>query len=268
MKELLLTEIWIYPIKSLGGIRLTEAKVMPKGLQYDRRWMLIDEHGLSMTQRAYPLMALFKTKLSGSYLNITFKTDSIDILLDPSTVHPGEQVVIWDDTVTTNEVDPKISQWFSDRLGISCKLVFFPEQNARPVDPKYKMNDEHVSLADAYPFLIIGESTLRDLNERLAKPVPMNRFRPNFVFSEGIAFEEDSWRNFNVGNIMFVGVKPCARCVMTTVDQLTAERGAEPLKTLAAYRTQNNKVYFGQNLVALNEGEIKLGDKIKIDSYR
>jgi uncharacterized protein YcbX len=267
-KELTLTQLCIYPIKSLGGIQLTSANVMPKGLQYDRRWMLVDEHGLCMTQRVYPSMALFKTQLSGEHLNITFKNDSIEILLNPPANHQGEQVVIWDDTVTTVEVDAKISTWFSDRLGISCKLVFFPEENARPVDPTYKVNNEHVSLADAYPFLILGESSLQDLNMKLNEPVPMNRFRPNFVVRGSDAYAEDSWRNFSIGNIQFVGVKPCARCVLTTVNQDTAERGTEPLRTLASYRTKNNKVYFGQNLVALNYGEIKVGDKIKIETYQ
>jgi uncharacterized protein YcbX len=268
MKELLLTEIWIYPIKSLGGIPLNKATVMPKGLEYDRRWMLVDNDGVCMTQRIYPQLALFKTAFSNDHLLITFKEKSIRILLNPSANNASQQVVIWDDTVTTFEVDRETSNWFSTAAGVTCKLVYFPEENARPVDPRYKVNDEQVSLADAYPFLIIGEGTLQDLNERLVKPVPMDRFRPNFVFTQGDAFEEDSWRNFSIGNIQFVGVKLCARCVLTTVDQKTSEKSAEPLKTLSTYRAQNNKVYFGQNLVAVNQGEIKVGDKIKIESYQ
>jgi uncharacterized protein len=267
MKELTLTEIWIYPIKSLGGIRLTASKVMPKGLQYDRRWMLTDESGVFMTQRVHPRLALFKTRLSDTHLTISYKEKSIEVLLNPVS-KINQQVTIWDDAVTAFEVDEEVSKWFSDHVGINCKLVYFPEQNARPVDPLYKVNDEHVSLADAYPFLIIGQSTLDDLNHRLAQPVPMNRFRPNFVFTGGDAFEEDTWRNFSIGKTRFVGVKPCARCILPTTDQETAVRSAEPIKTLSIYRKRENKIYFGQNLVALDNDEIKVGDKIKIDSYQ
>jgi uncharacterized protein len=267
MKELTLTEIWIYPIKSLGGIRLTSSKVMAKGLQYDRRWMLTDESGVFMTQRVHPQLALFKTRLSDSHLIISYKEKSIEVLLNPVS-NTNQQVTIWDDAVTAFEVDKEVSKWFSDNVGINCKLVYFPEQNARPVDPLYKVNDEHVSLADAYPFLIIGQSTLDDLNHRMAQPVPMNRFRPNFVFTGGEAFEEDTWRNFSIGKTRFVGVKPCARCILPTTDQDTAFRSAEPIKTLSTYRKRDNKIYFGQNLVTLDNDEIKVGDKIKIDSYR
>ena len=154
-----------------------------------------------------------------------------------------------DDTLFANEVDGEYSQWFSNHLGIKCKLVFFSEENPRPVNPKYKVNNENVSFADAYPFLIIGQSSLDDLNSRLKESLPMNRFRPNLVFTGGEPYEEDHWRNFTIGSNRFVGVKLCDRCVLTTVNQDTVQKGAEPLKTLATYRQRDNKIYFGQNLV-------------------
>ena len=132
------------------------------------------------------------------------------------------------------------------------------------VDPRYEVNHEQVSLADAYPFLIIGQSSLDDLNSRLTESLPMNRFRPNFVFTGGEPFEEDTWRNFSIGSTRFVGVKMCARCPLPTVNQDTAERGAEPLKTLSTYRKRDNKVYFGQNLVALDHNSVSVGDTITI----
>jgi hypothetical protein len=263
--ELTLSEIWIYPIKSLGGVKLTSTQVMPKGLKYDRRWMLIDENGMFMTQRTNAQMALFKLKLESDQLLISYHEDSITLSFhNPYNKSPLE-VAIWDDRVTANEVNEIYSNWFSDRLGLKCKLVYFPETNPRPVDPRYKVNNEHVSLADAYPFLIIGQSSLDDLNKRLDTPVPMNRFRPNFVFTGGQAYEEDTWRNFTIGSNRYVGVKPCARCVLTTVNQDTAEKGTEPLKTLATYRRVENKVLFGQNAVALDYGNIVVGDKILLN---
>lgn len=262
MPELKLSQIWIYPIKSLGGISLTSSLVMKKGLQFDRRFMLVDETGKFMTQRVFPKMALFKLFIVNNVLSITHFQHILNISTQEIKSSTPFNVTIWDDTVAAFEVDPLYSKWFSEHLGLNCKLVYFPEENPRPVNPKYKVNDEHVSLADAYPFMMIGQSSLDDLNEKLDEPVPINRFRPNFVFTGGKPYEEDTWRNFSIGNNRFTGVKMCDRCVLTTVNQETGEKGTEPLKTLATYRKWNNKIYFGQNLVALDYNRVNVGDKI------
>lgn len=259
-----LSEIWIYPIKSLGGIRLASSRVMPKGLRYDRRWMLIDEAGVFITQRVHASMAFFKLSLDGEQFTISFKNDFIHLPAHAAVSSLPIRATIWDDIVNVYEVLGDYSQWFSQRLGINCRLVFFPEDNRRPVDENYKIEDDQVSLADGYPFLIIGQRSLDDLNERLKTPVPMNRFRPNFVFTGGEPFEEDNWRLFTIGNNRFVGVKPCGRCVLTTVNQETAERGMEPLATLTTFRKMNNKINFGQNLLAIDYHEIHEGDKIEL----
>jgi uncharacterized protein YcbX len=248
------TEIWIYPVKSLGGIRLASAKVLPKGLKHDRRWMLIDNENKFMTQRVYPEMALFKLSfVSGSFM-IRYKDQSIDLPFS----HDKEPIsaVVWDDTVKVLELSKEHSDWFSATLGIKCRLVSFPEDKPRPVDPLYSVSNDHVSLADAYPLLIIGEQSLNDLNQRLEESVPMNRFRPNIVFSGGEAYEEDSWKNFRINQ---------NSCVLTTVNQDTGKKGTEPLATLSTYRKQNNKVYFGQNLLAIDYNEIAEGDQIVLE---
>lgn len=269
MKELVLTEIWIYPVKSLGGIPLTSAKVMGKGLEFDRRWMLIDDNNVFMTQRIHTQMAMFQMELSGRQITVRKKnaTSSQSITFSADTSTTGEKIraKIWDDEVDVYEIGQHLSKWFSEHLEMSCRLVSFPEKNPRAVDPKYNVNNEHVSLADAYPFLIIGQSTLNDLNTRLKEPVPMNRFRPNFVFTGGEPYEEDTWREFKIGENKFVGVKPCGRCVLTTVNQDTAEKGIEPLYTLSTYRKRETKVLFGQNLVALDHGIVRVGDKISME---
>lgn len=267
MPELKLTEIWTYPIKSLGGISLTSAKIMGKGIQYDRRWMLVDTDGKFMTQRIHPKMALFKLTLDKTQLTIHYKDHSLPVLFNHTFIPTPLNVQIWDDLVSAFEVSTEHSHWFSDHLGIECRLVFFPEENARPVDPLYKVNDGHVSLADAYPYLIIGQSSLDDLNSRLPTPVPMNRFRPNLVFTGGDPYEEDTWRNFTIGTAAFVGIKPCARCALPTVNQDTGERGDEPIRTMSTYRKRDNKIYFGQNLVALHPAEIKVGDRITLKKH-
>ncbi|MEJ0054696.1 MAG: MOSC N-terminal beta barrel domain-containing protein [Bacteroidota bacterium] len=262
MNKRILSEIWIYPIKSLGGIRLTSAKVLEKGLRYDRRWMLVDENGVFMTQRNIHKMALFKLSFQGEGFKIQFKNDSIFLPFEHKIIDASVKTEIWDDQVTTQEVSGEYSEWFSQRLEMKCRLVFFPEGNPRPVDPRYKLNDEHVGLADGYPLLIIGQSSLDDLNKRLEVPVPMNRFRPNLVFKGGEPYEEDTWKGFVVGKNRFAGVKPCARCILTTINQDTAEKGREPLLTLSRYRRVDTKIFFGQNVLAIDHNEIYEGDEI------
>ncbi len=252
-------------IKSLGGIRVKSAKVFEKGLEHDRRWMLIDRDNEFMSQRIYPKMALFKLQIPNYKFQIVHRKDSIILSFNHPVVDKPIKAVVWDDEVEVHEVSKEFSSWFSERLGIDCKLVSFPENNSRPVDENYQINHENVSLADAYPFLIIGEQSLADLNLRLEVPVPMNRFRPNLVFSGGLPYEEDTWENFSIGKNKFAAVKLCARCVLTTVNQETGEKGIEPLATLSKYRKQDNKVLFGKNLIAIDHDEIFEGDEIKAD---
>ena len=265
--DLRLSEIWIYPVKSLGGITLPKAKVRGKGLEYDRRWMLIDSEGVAMTQRAYNQMALFRVSVHNGRLQIAkMHKGSIagTVTFDPETPPEGSTIraQVWDDEVEVAEVRRDLSEWFSDHLAVACKLVTFPEDNPRQVDARYSVNGEHLALADAYPFLIIGQSSLDELNSRLKEPVPMNRFRPNFVFTGGLPFQEDDWKNLNIGNLRFSAVKKCDRCILTTIDQETGQKGIEPLRTLSNYRKIGNKVFFGQNLVGLEEGIVSVGDPI------
>ena len=161
-----------------------------------------------------------------------------------------------------NFITHKLIVWFSEIIGIKCHLVKMPETTKRVVDESYAKN-KIVSFADGYPFLIIGQSSLDDLNSRMEIPLPMNRFRTNFVFTGGKPFEEDEWRKIKIGEIVFEVVKPCARCVITTTNQETAERLHEPLFTLSKFRKIDNKVIFGMNLVCDSTGIINTGDKIE-----
>lgn len=267
MNDLKLTEIWIYPIKSMGGVSLSDANVLPKGLAYDRRWMLVDENGLFLSQRTLPQLALFQIGIQKGFLEIVYHDSAIKIEASPTRLADSLSVKIWDDTVLAYEVNSEVSEWFTQILKIPCRLVYFPDENPRLVDPNYHINYENVSLADAYPFLIIGQRSLDDLNTKLKKPLPMNRFRPNFVFTGGEAFCEDSWKEFSIGSGLFAAVKPCARCTVTTIDQRSGQRSAEPLKTLATYRAKNNKIYFGQNLVMLQAHKVSVGDTIAINTF-
>lgn len=256
-----LQDIYIYPIKSLGGIRLPKAQVGIQGLAYDRRWMLVDEHGMFLTQRKHHHMAMLQVELVDRGLKVYPRHRPQESHVIPSAPQTDRliPVTVWDDTVISQVVSDTSSRWFSDVLGISCQLVYMPTSTQRHIDEKYAVNQETVSFADAMPYLLIGQSSLDDLNEKLDEAVPMNRFRPNFVFSGGMAFEEDKWGMVKIGECTFKVTKPCARCVMTTVDQQTGKAGKEPLKTLSTYRLVNNKVLFGQNMIALTSGKVQVG---------
>ena len=264
MSTLTLSEIWIYPIKSLGGIRVSSARVMEKGLEHDRRWMLVDENGRFMTQRVFHKMALFKLRPENGGFVIHHEEDSLAMPDEPK-VGPSRKVTIWDDTVEVMEAAPEVHAWFSRYLETNCRLVAFPEDNARRIDPYYWQAEDNVSLADGYPLLLIGQASLDDLNRRLETPVPMNRFRPNLVFTGGAPYEEEHWKGFAVGSQRLAGVKPCARCVLTTVDQETGVKGREPLLTLSRYRKEGDRILFGQNVIPIDYGQIQEGDEIVVD---
>ena len=261
---LTLSEINIYPIKSLAGISLKKAEVEERGLKYDRRWVLVDDSNVFFTQRDFPEMALIKVAIGDDGLHLKHKRKNIESLIIPFEFNHSrkDKIVIWDDTVIGEFYIKAIDDWFSDILGIHCHLVKMPESSKRVVDEKFAKN-KIVSFADGYPFLIIGQSSLDDLNSRIITSLPMNRFRTNFVFTGGKPFEEDGWKKFKIGEVIFEAVKPCARCVITTTDQETAERYEEPLLTLSKFRKFDNKVMFGMNLVTHSTGEIKVGDKIE-----
>ena len=270
MNQFYLSAIYVYPIKSLGGINLEASVIEEKGLRHDRRWLLIDEQGMFITQRKYPSLALLQVDIRGEEIIVFNKTapeNSISFAAD----QPNGQVIpvtIWDDLTEGIEVDKNVSEWFSNYMEMPLRLVYMPEQAKRKVDPRYAKNAEIVSFADGYPCLLIGEQSLDYLNSKLEKPVLMDRFRPNLVFKGGEAHVEDSFEDFEIGQVTFSAVKPCARCVLITVDQQTAVKGQEPLKTLSKYRLQNNNVMFGQNLIHHGTGEIKVGMELKLKSSK
>jgi uncharacterized protein YcbX len=267
-----LSEIWVYPVKSLGGIQLQESKVTDRGLELDRRWLLVDEVGRFLSQREYPKLALFKPEIVDDFLRITHSVllESIDIELRPVFLDTDKiKVTVWDDTIDAFEVSAASTDWFAKLLGFPVRLVYMPEESERKLDPDYAITGAEInSFSDAYPFLIIGQASLDDLNGRLEVQVPMSRFRPNFVFTNGDPFEEDTWREFSIGNVAFVGVKPCDRCVMTTVDpEKGVISGKDPLKTLAKYRNFGNKVLFGQNVIGLGLGTVSVGDEVLVSGF-
>lgn len=266
-----ISELLIYPIKSLGAISVTETVVEGKGLRYDRRFMLVDPNGDFMTQRTNHQMALLDVAINETAeLRVWHRHRPNDVLTLPLTIPtqtegaepPRETigVTIWDSShVPALLVSAEADQWFSRVLEKPCRLVYMPETTHRDVDPAYAREQDAVSFADGYPYLLIGQASLDTLNQRLEEPITMLRFRPNIVVAGSLPYEEDAWQQFRIGDVEFFGVKPCARCVLTTIDPETGQKGREPLRTLATYRQWKHKILFGQNVLAKPTGALTLG---------
>lgn len=261
-----LTQITIYPVKSCKGISLTRAELTPYGLRNDRRWMVVDSDNSFLSQRTVPRMALIEPSITKEGLSLRAPgMSTLDLSLTPA-IDLSLTVTIWNDICQALDCGNEPAGWLSTVLGVKSRLVTFADSYERFVNPKYSGNRDQVGFADAFPLLLISSASLRNLNERLDQPVPMNRFRPNLVVSGCEPYEEDRWQQIAVGDKMFIVSKPCARCTVPTVNQSTGERGSEPLTTLAQYRSgNNNAVFFGQNLInEQKSGEIVLGTAVSV----
>ncbi len=212
-------------------------------------------------------MTLLHTAIEENRLLVFHNKSSVNTLSVPLIPQPMAEscmVRIWDDDCQAQFVSTEADEWFSTILQTDCRLVYMPDTSERKVDPAYAMQDDITNFSDGYPVLIIGQASLDDLNSRLPEPLSMNRFRPNIVFTGGAPFREDGMEHFKINQLDFYGVKPSARCVVTTINQETGAAGKEPLKTLSSYRSKNNKVYFGQNVLMRGKGKIHVGDTIEI----
>jgi uncharacterized protein YcbX len=261
---MLLTGLTLYPIKSARGIPLDACEVDEFGLRHDRRFMVVDQAGQFLSQRDYPRLALVTPAIDGDVLQVSAPgMPPLEVRLVPKPT-VMTRVTVWRDRCAAAWVGETAARWFSDVLDCSCSLVHMPDSTRRPTDPAYDSTGSRVSFADAFPFLLISDASLADLNRRLTDPLPMNRFRPNLTVGGAAAYDEDRWSRIEIGPIGLKLVKPCARCVVTTTDQDTMERGVEPLRALAAYRNRGGKVMFGQNAIHEKEGQLRVGDRVLV----
>lgn len=284
-----LSELNVYPVKSLKGVALRSWPLAGNGLRFDRRWMVVDPGGRQLTQREEPRLCLITPSLEAAEGNGNLRAgsdpDATRLVLGApgagsvalSVVAPGAErrVRIWDDTAVASSSPPEVDAWLSAFLGRDVQLVRFGA-----VEPEDGRLWQRVAFPDSLPFLLISQASLDDVNRRLRvkgePPVEMARFRPNFVVAGTDAFAEDGWRRIQIGELQFSVERPCARCVITTIDQQTAAVGREPLKTLAGYRTavresdgrQSRGVMFGQKLIHHELGTVALGDRVTLTSKR
>jgi len=264
-----LSGLYIYPVKSLRGVAVRETALDAHGLVGDRRFLVVDDTGRFLTQRALPRMALVDTELGRDELILRHPQHG-SAAVGLADDGPPATVQIWRDTVQAVDCGVEIAVWLSDFLRHPCRLVRMGADYRRPVKPSQAQPGDVVTFADAYPLLALSEASLADLNDRLVtqaeEPVPMNRFRPNVAIAGCPAFAEDTWTRVRIGAAVFRAAGPCARCIITTTDQATAVRYKEPLRTLATFRRDANDpgdVNFGQNLIhETKSGRLHVGDAV------
>lgn len=254
------TGLYEYPVKGLRGNPLCCAPVNKRGLAMDRRWMLVDPAGKFISQRQ--LAAL--TQLQPAYqdsLSIKYLPANDEMTVRPAAFSQVTRVEVWGQQFAAHVAANGINNWLSKLLGQQVRLVYMAEEDHRPLKSSPA---DMVSFADGYPVLLTSQSSLADLNRKLTVPVAMDRFRPNIVIEGPEPFAEDNWQRLQIGGVTFKVAKRCARCQVINIDQQRGEAGKEPLKTLSTYRQENNKVYFGINLIPENTGIIHDNDQVQV----
>ncbi len=261
---MIVKEINIYPVKSTAPISLQQAEVEKRGLQNDRRWMIVDSRNNGITARQFPKLLAVRTQIQSAH-------DELELRFDDKTFAAKVQhavslpVKIWDDEVAARPADDEVNSALSEYLRKPVKLVYLPEDSVRLIDPEFAQADDEVSFADGFPILLTTEASLHDLNKRATHPVSMQRFRANIVIDGEGAYDEDIWQTLKIGELEFDVAKACDRCVLTTIEPETLEQDKtqEPLHTLMSYRRlDDHHVYFGQNLIARSYGLLKVGDRV------
>ncbi len=263
-----LSAIHIFPVKGLGGVSVASARVEPWGLAGDRRWMIVDGKGRFVSQRECATLALIGATPDGDGVRLS-AAGRADLLLTPPKGAERLTVTVWRSTLSAIAAGPEADAWISAAAGRECRLVHMDDPAAaRPVDTAYGRAEDRVSFADGYPLLVANAASLRDLAVWAEMPLlSMDRFRPNLVVEGADPWAEDGWREIRVGSAVFASVKPCARCVVTTIDQATGVRDAqdEPLRTLLRFRRDaRGQPIFGQNLIPRGGEMVKVGDPVSI----
>jgi uncharacterized protein len=258
------SQLYVYPVKGLKGLAVEAALATGRGLAHDRRFMVVGPDGVFLSQRADPRMATIWTEIAGDELRLAAPDrDEVCVPLEPAGGEPLG-VAVWGSDCRAIAPSPEADRWLSEALERPCRLAYMPDSTRRFSNERHAGPGRLVGFADGYAFLVVSEASLAALNARLARPVPMDRFRPNIVVRGTPAFAEDGWGEFAAGAAVLRMAKPCGRCIVTTTDQSTGEvTGPEPLATLAAWRDSREfGARFGMNAVTVRPGAIRVGDAV------
>jgi hypothetical protein len=264
-----ITALNIYPVKSCRGIALTRARLTEAGFEHDREWLITTPEGRFITQREQPLLAQIETALTHDQL-VLRRPNAAELAVPLNMTGPELEVTIWKDRCAAFDAGDAAASWLTEHLGKPSRLVRFDPRGKRPCAEEWTQGIESFSkFSDAFPWLLISQASLDELNTRLKQPLPMNRFRPNIVVDGLAPFGEDEVNEFIAGDVRLRAVKPCTRCAIPTTDQLTGERTTdEPLKTLKEFRFDRTLrgVTFGQNMILASGlgGELKVGQRLDV----
>ncbi len=261
-------ELHVYPLKSAGGIAVDRAAVDMRGLEFDRRWMLVDAEGMFISQREYARMALLNMRPADGGFVIEAPSMPPLFIAHDLPMSDRRMVQVWSSRLRAWTYPAAVDEWFTQFLGVECHLTAMPDDGKRIANPRNTRSITPIRFVDGYPILLLSDASLADLNSRLATPLPHDRFRANMIISGCEAFAEDGWDRFSIGDVEFETIKPCPRCVVTTIDQRNAQKSDEPLRTLASYRNRGGAVEFGMYARALNAGTINCGAEILLTLRR
>lgn len=263
--------LYIYPIKSCAGLSVPSAKVLAAGLQHDRRWMLVDGEGKFLSQREHPKMATLGVTLVESGLLLAAPGLPDCVVTVPAS-GPQMGVVVWKSGLDVPVATAEVNDWVSRFMGFPTYLVYLDDERKRAVTSSRGKRGDVVSFADGFPLLLTTTASLAALNAALSSPVPMDRFRPNVVVDGAVdAWAEDSWHMIKAGDVVLENMKPCARCIMTQVDQQRGEVvDKEPIRTLRKLRfsPEESGVLFGINLTGRALGALHVGQGIEITAFK
>ena len=270
---LLVRALFVHPLKSAAGLRVAEAAIDALGFAGDRRWMAVDANGAFLSQRRIPAMATIDaTPLPGGDLCLSATGIASLCVRRPADDAAEWQAVVWHDQVRALDGGEEAAEWLTTVLGCKARLVYCPPARARLVDPAFVGGEARVGFADGFPLLIVGQSSIEDINTRLRdrgeRDIGAERFRPNIVIEGATPFEEDTWRQISIGDgadvVVVDVVKPCARCSIISVDPRSGVQGVEPMRTLATYRRRGSDVYVGQNALARTPGRVRTGATVRV----
>ncbi len=264
--SIVVSQLYIYPVKSLGAVPLKTMQLIAGGPAWDRRWMIVNAQGHFITQREYPKLAQVEVKLELKSATIHLSAPqaeplSLSLVASNELTQP---VVIWNDSVLAVYGGELAERWISAYLGVAARFVYMPDSALRVVNQDFAQTGDAVSFADGFPLLLIGEASLQAFNSHLDQPIAMQRFRPNIVVSGASAYAEDSWCQLRIGSVDCRVVKPCARCVIPSINPATAQQEPQVARALARHRRGHGGVYFGQNLIHQANGNISTGDTIDL----
>jgi uncharacterized protein YcbX len=260
MKTLSISQLFVYPVKSTGGLNVSSLELDSRGPKFDRHWMLVDGKNRFLTQRKHPKMCMIGTVINGQSLILTAPDKAACEVSGSTTV---ERIVqVWNDEVIALDCGDEVAGWLSDYLQKECRLVCMPEHSQRLVDPDFAADKQTVGFADGFPTMLVSQSSLDDFNSKLDSPIGMDRFRPNIVIDGCEPYAEDSWKQIQIGEITFSIVKPCARCIIPSINQQTGIKQPEIIDALNTHRRRDNKTFFGQNAVHNQAGDISVGDAV------